>query len=84
MTNKEAVIRVLKDYGCSTSKEIAVLALRDYQVSMTPASAAGAIRPLISAGLAANSKDASGRIKYWLTDKNWDETRLASIVGRRV
>lgn len=84
MENKEVVVRVLKDYGCSTSKEIAVLALRDYDVSMSPASAAGALRPLVAAGLAANSKDGYGKVKYWLTDKNWDEQRLAALTRRKI
>lgn len=71
MDKKEAVVKVLDTYGCSTSKEIAVLALRDFGLALTPAQVAGTMRPLIAKGLAASSKDSKGATKYWLTKVEW-------------
>lgn len=81
MSRKEIVTAILWRYGCSSSKEIANLALRDFNEFMTPAQAAGSIRPLIAAGKAASSKDASGRTKYWVNKNaaNWDEQELNSL-----
>ena len=67
MEVKEAVIRTLGTYGCSTSKQIANLTLRDFNIAVTPAKVSGILRPLIARGLAANSKDTI----YWLNHDYW-------------
>ena len=68
MTNKEAVIKVLKVHPCLTSSEIKNFALKMYNVSMSPQSAAGVLRPLVDRGLVGKSPDPnSGRMVYWFT-----------------
>lgn len=69
MTNKEIAVKVLNMYGCCTSKEIAHFARLRLNESMTPTQAAGAIRPLIAKGLAANSKNDKNVTVYWLTEE---------------
>ena len=69
MTNKELVVNVLNTYGAMTSRQIAVQVNLNHGVVITPAQAAGAIRPLIVKGYAANSKDGGGKTYYWLTDE---------------
>lgn len=71
MEAKEAIIRTLGTYGCSTSKQIANLTLRDFNIAVTPAKVSGILRPLIARGLAANSKDANGHTIYWLNHDYW-------------
>ena len=68
MKNKDMVVSVLRDYGAMTSSQIAVQVNIRYDVSMTPAQAAGALRPLTAKGYAANSKDGYGKTVHWLTD----------------
>ena len=68
MTNKEMVVSVLKDFGAMTAAQIAVQVNRRFDTVITPAQAAGALRPLTAKGYAANSKDAKGKSVHWLTD----------------
>lgn len=69
MTNKEMVVNVMNTYGAMTSRQIAVQVNLNYGVVITPAQAAGAIRPLIVKGHAANSKDGGGKTYYWITNE---------------
>lgn len=69
MTNKEIAVKVLNMYGCCTSKEIAHFAQLRLNESLTPIQAAGAIRPLVTKGLAANSKNDKNVTVYWLTEE---------------
>ena len=71
MEAKEAIIRALGTYGCSTSKQIANLTLRDFGIVVTPAKVSGVLRPLIARGQAANSKDAANHTIYWLNHDHW-------------
>ena len=69
MTNKEAVIGVLKEYSCLNGSQIKGFAHRMFDVDITPQTAAGVLRPLIAAGMASKSPDPnSGKMVYWLTD----------------
>ena len=68
MTNKEMVIGVLNEYGAMTSKQISTCINRKFGVSVSPAQAAGTLRPLVGRSEAATSKDAYGKTVYWLTD----------------
>lgn len=68
MTNKEMVINVLNEYGCMNSFQIKGAVYRAYGENITPQTAAGTLRPLISQGFAASSKDANNKTIYWLTD----------------
>ncbi len=69
MTNKEIVMEILDTYGCSNSKQIANLAYLRLNEHITPAQAAGAIRPLVKAGWAGSSKDDKNTTIYWLTEE---------------
>lgn len=84
LTNKEMVTSILWRYGCSTSKQIANLIHREFDETLTPAQCAGSLRPLIAAGKAANSKDASGKTVYWLNkDRSlWKDDELNSLKNR--
>lgn len=66
MTNKEMVVQVLGDYGAMTSRQIAVQINNKLGVILTPAQIAGAVRPLITKGEAASSKDERNQTRYWL------------------
>ena len=69
MTNKEMVISVLNDCGCQTGFQIKGAVYRKFGVSISPQTAAGVMRPLIAAGMAAKSPNpADGKMVYWLTD----------------
>jgi hypothetical protein len=68
VTNKEMVAEILSTYGAMTSKQIAVQLNIKKGVVLTPAQVAGALRPLVAQGKAANSKDGKGGTRYWLTD----------------
>lgn len=68
MTNREMIVSVLNEYGCMNSFQIKGAVYRKFGVTITPQSAAGALRPLIGQGLAANSKDGSGKTIYWITE----------------
>ena len=65
MGKKDLVKEVLNTYGCSTSKEIANLIYRNYGVQITPAQVAGVIRPMITHGEAASSKNDKNVTVYW-------------------
>jgi hypothetical protein len=71
MSNREMVVEVLKEYGAMTARQIAVQINNKMGVVLTPAQIAGAIRPLIAQGKAANSKDGHGKTVYWLVLKEW-------------
>ena len=68
MTNKEMVLNVMEQFGAMTSKQIVVQVNLHHNVILTPSQVAGAIRPLIAKGYAANSKDERNQTRYWLTD----------------
>ena len=68
MTNKEMVVKVLNTYGAMTSRQIAVQINNKMGVVLTPAQVAGAMRPLVAKGIAANSKDSHNKTVYWITD----------------
>jgi hypothetical protein len=71
MTNKEMVAEILAKYGAMTSKQIAVQLNVKMGVTLTPAQVAGALRPMVAAGLAANSKDGRGQTRYWMVAREW-------------
>lgn len=71
MTNKEMVSKVLTEYGAMTSRQIAVQINNKLGVVLTPAQVAGALRPMIAKGEAANSKDGKGGTRYWMVTKQW-------------
>lgn len=69
MTNKEMVISVLNDHSCQTGFQIKGSVFRKFGVHITPQTAAGVLRPLISDDLAAKSYDPiAGKMVYWLTE----------------
>jgi len=70
-TNKEMIIEVLAEYGAMTSRQIAVQINNKMGVSLTPAQVAGALRPLVASGRAANSKDGRGQTRYWVVNTQW-------------
>lgn len=71
MTNKEMVVQMLTEYGAMTSRQIAVQINNKLGVVLTPTQVAGALRPLIVSGQAANSKDEHGKTRYWMVEKQW-------------
>ena len=71
MTNKEMVAEILGTYGAMTSKQIAVQLNIKKGVVLTPAQVAGALRPLVAQGRAANSKDGRGQTRYWMVEQAW-------------
>lgn len=71
MTNKEMVAEVLKEYGAMTTRQIAVQINNKLGVVITPAQVAGALRPMIAKGEAANSKDEKGQFRYWMVKAQW-------------
>ena len=66
MTNKEMVVEVLSNYGAMTSKQISTCINRKFGVVITPAQAAGVMRPLVATGAAANSKNEYNKTVYWM------------------
>ena len=67
MTNKDVVIKVLNEHPCLTAMEVRQFAKRLCDYDITPQAVAGAMRPLIAAGLAASDKHPSnGKTGYWL------------------
>lgn len=67
MTNKDMIIKVLNEHPCLTAMEVRQFAKRLYNYDITPQAVAGAMRPLIAAGLAASDKHPSnGKTVYWL------------------
>jgi hypothetical protein len=71
MTNKEMVSEILGKYGAMTSKQIAVQLNVKMGVTLTPAQVAGALRPMITKGEVASSKDDRGAMRYWKVSKQW-------------
>lgn len=71
MTNKEMVVQMLTEYGAMTSRQIAVQINNKLGVVLTPTQVAGALRPLIVSGQAANSRDEHGKTRYWMVEKQW-------------
>lgn len=68
-TNKEMIVEVLTTYGAMTSKQIAVQLYNKMGVSITPAQVAGALRPMITKGEVANSKDDRNQTRYWTVNR---------------
>ena len=67
MTNKEEVVEVLSNHSCLTAMEVRQFAKRLCDYDITPQAVAGAMRPLIAAGLATSSiRPDSGKTVYWL------------------
>ena len=67
MTNKDVIIKVLNERPCLTAMEVRQFAKRLYNYDITPQAVAGAMRPLIAAGLAASDKHPdNGKTVYWL------------------
>ena len=71
MSNREMVVKVLKEYGAMTARQIAVQINNKMGIVLTSAQIAGAMRPLIAQGKAANSKDGSGKTVYWMNKEEW-------------
>lgn len=67
-TNKDMIVDVLNDYGAMTSAQTAVQVNLRFGITLTSAQVAGALRPLVAKGHAANSKDSHNKTVYWLTD----------------
>ena len=70
-TNKEMIMEILGEYGAMTSRQIAVQINNKMGVILTPAQVAGALRPLVAQGKAANSKDSYGKTVYWVVKQQW-------------
>lgn len=71
MTNKDVVIKVLSNHSCLTAMEVRQFAKRLCDYDITPQAVAGAMKPLIAAGLAASDKHPSnGKTVYWLNKEN--------------
>lgn len=69
MTNREMIVEVLKQHSCLTGSEIKNFVYRKFGVNISPQTAAGVMRPLIAAGMAAKSQHpSSNKMVYWLTD----------------
>ena len=67
MTNKDVVIKVLNEHPCLTAMEVRQFAKRLCDYDITPQAAAGAMRSLIAAGLAASGvRPDNGKTVYWL------------------
>ena len=71
MTNKDVVIKVLNEHPCLTAMEVRQFAKRLFDYDITPQAVAGAMKPLIAAGLAASDKHPSnGKTVYWINKEN--------------
>lgn len=67
MTNKDVVIKVLNEHPCLTAMEVRQFAKRLCDYDITPQAVAGAMKPLIAAGLAASGvRPDNGKTVYWL------------------
>lgn len=73
MEKREMVIKVLKDSGTLTARQISAFAKRKYDFDITPASASGALRWLVSRGLVGSSKDEHNQTRYWLNINSWKD-----------
>lgn len=65
---REMIIQTLLAYGCSSANDIGRLVKKNYGIIVTPAKIAGALRPLISRGMAASSDNGNNKKVYWITD----------------
>lgn len=71
MTNKDVVLQVLSVHSCLTAMEVQQFAKRLCDYDITPQAVAGAMRPLIAAGLAASGvRPDNGKTVYWLMGEN--------------
>ena len=71
MTNKDVIIKVLNEHPCLTAMEVRQFAKRLCNYDITPQAVAGAMKPLIAAGLAASDKHPSnGKTVYWINKEN--------------
>lgn len=71
MTNKDVVLQVLSTYSCLTAMEVRQFAKRLCDYDITPQAVAGAMRPLIAAGLAASgNRPDNGKTVYWLNKEH--------------
>ena len=71
MTNKDVVIKILNEHPCLTAMEVRQFAKRLCNYDITPQAVAGAMKPLIAAGLAASDKHPSnGKTVYWINKEN--------------
>lgn len=71
MTNRDVVIKVLNEHPCLTAMEVRQFAKRLCNYDITPQAVAGAMKPLIAAGLAASDKHPSnGKTVYWINKEN--------------
>ena len=69
MTKRDMIIDILNNYSCLNTTQIRGFIIRKFNVDVSPGSAAGTLKPLIAAGLAAKSPDPlTGKMVYWLTD----------------
>lgn len=67
MTNKDVILQVLSAHSCLTAMEVRQFAKRLCNYNITPQAVAGAMRPLIAAGLAASGvRPDNGKTVYWL------------------
>lgn len=71
MDTKEAVLEVLKAYGCKTSQEISFLCHREFGVELTPSQVAGALRALAAKGKVGSSKCGLPKTVYWATKEDF-------------
>lgn len=70
MTNREAVVGVLKIHSCLTSNEISFFAKRMFNFDISAGSAAAAMRQIIGMGKGCKQPHpVSGKIVYWLTEE---------------
>lgn len=66
MERYEVITSLLTKYSALTAREISAFARRDFGFEITPSSASGLMRTLISRGKAATSKDTKNHSVYWL------------------
>lgn len=71
MTNKDVILQVLSAHSCLTAMEVRQFAKRLCNYDITPQAVAGAMRPLIAAGLAASgNRPDNGKTVYWLNKEH--------------
>lgn len=71
MTNKDVILQVLSAHSCLTTMEVRQFAKRLCNYDITPQAVAGAMRPLIAAGLAASgNRPDNGKTVYWLNKEH--------------
>ena len=71
MTTKDMVIKILEEHPCLTSTEIKNFVYKTFGETISAQSAAGAMRTMVSTGLAGSSKNDKGKMVYWLNEKRW-------------